>query len=499
MMWYNKVMNVLRRFVIFVVAVVIGFITPVSTYALGGRPTLDELQYYAEVGNRLWNGAGGGNCYGTLMGSTIFEKILSALLGMGLNEVAAAGVYSNMMAEGLGDGQLLIHEYGVDSRDDIGTWYRAATAYGPNGLYVQEKDVRDLYNVDIMHGMGPNGWSYGLRVLFLEVLAEHGVERYATEWDDERGVYVYQGRKYNYDGLVELLGEQEADRILLAVLDFFKRLYLDNEFYDRPFNSKGPLGRFVVGQNDIDAQGLAKYGITKGMSLSEALNLVATPHEAAELFFTTAEMPGWSTFNGHDNHGYRADEGLELIQSAGLTASGATSCNDNSGVVGTALALAWNRETEGRHAKDDPKPEYVTAMHTVGTWYTPGPCGSGGVCAPNGASCDIFVSTVMRYSGLDEDFPPYGPKTQQNYMAGHPELYQEIENMGNASNLEAGDIFVIAEGGNSHILIYMGIEDGKWMQASASFNGRTGEYFSYEEYGRNNGRYKYRIFRWVGN
>ena len=474
-------MNVLRRLVVFLMAIVVGVAAPVSTYALDE----EQMNFYAQNNILFYDPDGGGHtCYGTLMGSTIFEKMLSALLGMGLNEVAAAGVYSNMMAEGFGDGQLLIHEHGVDSRDDIGTWYGA-------GLYVTEADVRDLYNVDIMHGMGPNGWSYGLRVLFLEVLKEHGVEKYATEWDDVRGVYVYQGSKYNYDGLVENLGEKEADRILAAVLDYFDRLYLKNEFHDRAFNSNGQLGYFVVGQNDIDAQGLAKYGITKGMTIPEALNLVATPYEAAELFFTTAEMPGWSTFNGHENHGANADAGLELIHSAGLTASGAINCGNNGDIVNTALALAWNIETEGQHAKDDPKPEYERAMHSVGTWYPGGPCGSSGTCAPNGASCDIFVSTVMKHSGVDVDFPNYGPTSQGNHMLNHPDEYEEIPNLGDASNLQPGDIFVAFD---EHILIYMGIEDGKWMQASASFNGRTGEYFSYEEYVHSSG-VPYRIFR----
>lgn len=489
MMWYNRGMNVLRRLAVFLMAVIVSFVVPASTYAL----TEAQMDFYAQNNILFYDpdGNGGNTCYGTLMGSTIFEKMLSALLGMGLNEVAAAGVYSNMMAEGFGDGQLIVHEYGVDSRADIGTYYSAATAYGHDGLYVTEADVRDLYDVDIMHGMGPNGWSYGLRVLFLEVLKEHGVEKYATEWDDVRGVYVYQGSKYNYDGLVKNLGEKEADRILAAVLDYFDRLYLKNEFHDRAFNSNGQLGYFVVGQNDIDAQGLAKYGITKGMTIPEALNLVATPYEAAELFFTTAEMPGWSTFNGHENHGANADAGLELIHSAGLTASGAINCGNNGDIVNTALALAWNRETEGQHAKDDPKPEYERAMHSVGTWYPGGPCGSSGTCAPNGASCDIFVSTVMKYSGVDVDFPNYGPTRQGNHMLEHPDEYEEIPNLGDASNLQPGDIFVAFD---EHILIYMGIEDGKWMQASASFNGRTGEYFSYEEYVHGSG-VPYRIFR----
>jgi hypothetical protein len=476
-------MGLLKRFAIFLVATVVCFVAPASTYALSE----EQLNFYAQNGIFFYEpGAGGGNCYGTLMGSTVFEKVLSGLLNMGLNEVAAAGVYSNMMAEGFGNGGLLVHEYGVNSRAKIGTYYSAATAYGPNGLYVTEADVRDLYNPEIMHGMGPNGWSYGMRVFLLEVLEEYGVEKYATEWDDVNGVYTYDN--LSYDQMREQFGVKEADKVLTAVLDYFDRLYIKNEYADKGYN-------FIIMQNDIDAQGLSKYGIRQGMTLLEALNLVSTPLEAAELFFTTGEMWGLTTFGSHSSHGDKAYEGLELIRSAGLTASGATNCSGNGDIVETALALAWNMETEGRHDKSDPKPEYATAMRSVGTWYASGPCNGSGACAPNGASCDIFVSTVMRYSGADKEFPPYGPGRQQDYMLNNPEKYKEIDNLGDTSNLEAGDIFVVYANSHSHILIYMGVEDGKWMQASASFNGRTGEYFNYQEYGQ--GSDLYRIFRKV--
>lgn len=479
-------MKFLKRLFVAMMAVALVIVMPVSTYVSARELTNDEMFIYGKNGIYFYK-PGAKTCYGTLIGSTVFEKVLSGLMGMGLNEVAAAGVYSNMMAEGFGSGGLLTHEYGVNSRATIGTWYKAATYYGENGLLVKEEDVRDLYNPEIMHGIGPPGWSFGLRVYLLETLKEYGVEKYATEWDDEKGRYTYDG--LSYDQMVSQFGEDEADKVLTAVLNYFYKLYIKNDYKNNGYN-------FVIAQNDIDAQGLSKYGITAGMSLADALNRVSTPYEAAELFFTTGEMPGFTHFDERQNvHASKADEGLELIRSAGITASGALNCSGagNGDIVETALALAWDIETEGKHNKDDPKPEYDKAMHEVGTWYSSGPCGSDGSCAPNGASCDIFVSTVLKYSGVDKDFPAYGPLAQQNYMIAHPEKYQEIENLRSTSNLEAGDIFVVYGGGHSHILIYMGVVDGKWMQASASFNGRTGEYYSYEEYDQ--GGYLYKIFR----
>lgn len=460
-----------KRIFAVIVSFVMAFILPASTYALSEA----QLNFFAQ-NNILFYDPGAQTCgYGTLAGSTLYEKVLSYLMSTGLNEVAAAGVYGNMMREGLGGGALLTHEDGVDSRSDIGTWYTAATYYGENGLYVQEKDVRDLDNPEIMHGLGFIQWSFGRRVNFLNALAEAGgLDQYAREWDDARGVYVYDGM--SYDDMVTAIGQETTDAILWAELEFFNS---EHEGY-------------TVTADDISAQGLSKYGITSGMPIGEALNLVSTPEEAAELFFSTSEMPGFTKFNEKQmGRATSAVEGYELIKSAGLTASGATVCGNNDGIVNTALLLAWNRETEGSHGPNDPKPEYRAAMAAVGTG---GALWNGkGQQAPEGASCDQFVATVMRYSGADPDFPHFGPLVQMQHMLDHPEMYEEIENLQDTSNLQAGDVFVVGNENGRHIFIYMGVVDGKWMQASASFGGRTGEYFAYENYSDYGALY--RIFR----
>lgn len=136
-------------------------------------------------------------------------------------------------------------------------------------------------------------------------------------------------------------------------------------------------------------------------------------------------------------------------------------------IVNTAMLLSW----DGRgHSKSDPKPEYIQAMKAVGTYFTP--CRSNGDCAPVGASCDIFVSTVMRYSGSDPAFPATGPIVQENYMRSHPEKYSHVA-VSDVSQLLPGDILVATDNGRH---IYINLGGGK--QASASYNDRTGENFS---------------------
>ena len=162
-----------------------------------------------------------------------------------------------------------------------------------------------------------------------------------------------------------------------------------------------------------------------------------------------------------------------------------TASGGDGNIVNTALELSWDGKN---HGKNDPKPEYVQAMKEVGTYIKP--CRSaGGDCAPEGASCDIFVSTVMRYSGSDPTFPVSGPIVQENYMKSNPDKYTQV--MANdVSDLLPGDILVATDNGRH---IYINLGDG--MQASASFNDRTGEHFSGVYLSDSGGTRHYNVYR----
>lgn len=164
-----------------------------------------------------------------------------------------------------------------------------------------------------------------------------------------------------------------------------------------------------------------------------------------------------------------------------------TEAGGNGSIVDTAILLTW----DGRgHGKNQPKPEYVQAMKAVGTYYTP--CRNSSDCAPVGASCDIFVSTVMRYSGSDPNFPATSPAVQEQYMASHPELYTRVS-VSDVSQLLPGDILVTTQNGRH---IYLNLGGG--MQASASYNDRTGERFSgvyLSDGGTGNGVRNYNVYR----
>ena len=234
------------------------------------------------------------------------------------------------------------------------------------------------------------------------------------------------------------------------------------------------------------------------MSVLEALNLVSTSDQAAELFFTTSEMPGYTTFSGHPsatNRKTHAENGLKLINGAGIVASGSSKCSTGNGdgsIAALAVELSWPYEdgtcdaasgavdwtTNEAACYTTIKPSYREAMQEV-LGSEPG----GNYCASYGGSnngsldyyqdCGHFVATVVRKSGADPDFPLSHTGTMLAYLDQHKEKWTEIDNLGNTSNLEPGDIFVISSAEIGHIMIYTGSYSQYGDLASASLCGRT--------------------------
>lgn len=192
----------------------------------------------------------------------------------------------------------------------------------------------------------------------------------------------------------------------------------------------------------------------------------------------------------------------EMLRNAAKNASGGSSGSGSSGDSGgsgstcyapssgngdinaTAINLSWpNRD----HAPTDPKPEYREALNMsngVGT------LGEGDECSIGGYSCDAFLATVMRYSGVDESFPCCGAANQLDYLLRNQSIYEEITNTGNTSNLQPGDI----RASSGHVEIVVQLENGSYKIASASHCDRTADHW--RDYYASS---KFRIFRWRGN
>lgn len=221
------------------------------------------------------------------------------------------------------------------------------------------------------------------------------------------------------------------------------------------------------------AMGFSEEEARYGEGSSYVMNRFDAARDPAHPEGMNSNWPGRYVYDGvYDPNSVTTGFGA-FTKYAALGGSTTTNyCNSNNAgatITNTAINISWGDHWV--HDKSNPIPSYVEAMKAVGTYITP--CNSTG-CAPKGASCDIFVSTVIRYSGIDPNFPKIRPGGQEDYMKQHPEKYQLIETGRDASKLQTGDIFVMY---NHHIYIYIEI-DGKPGQASASFNNRTGEHYT---------------------
>ncbi len=157
-----------------------------------------------------------------------------------------------------------------------------------------------------------------------------------------------------------------------------------------------------------------------------------------------------------------------------------TSTYGNGDINKTALDLSWPDRTHDLH---DTKPAYTEALAQVGL------DSYGDEWVRIGASCDAFVATVLRFSGADPDVVCCGAANMLNYFATHPDLYEEVPNLDNSSNLQPGDI----RARPSHVEIYVVDESGTGRIASASHGDRTADHA--RDFYANS---EYRVFRFKG-
>ena len=135
----------------------------------------------------------------------------------------------------------------------------------------------------------------------------------------------------------------------------------------------------------------------------------------------------------------------------------------NGNLNATALALSW---ADRSHSLYDPNDAYKNALAAVGL------SNYSDAFAKIGASCDAFVATVLRFSGVDPNVPCCGAATMLNYFASHPEKYVEVPNVGSSANLQPGDIRASAK----HVEMYVVDESGSGRIASASHGDRTADH-----------------------
>jgi len=148
-------------------------------------------------------------------------------------------------------------------------------------------------------------------------------------------------------------------------------------------------------------------------------------------------------------------------------------------IVQTAINLAWPNASHG----SQPNPNYQAALakyNNVGYNATSG----------LGDDCGTFVSTVMRASGIDPNYPPIGTVVQAQYVINNPNLFKVTYPIKSTSQLQPGDILIINKGttevngkiipgadgtgAGGHTFIYLGPQAGGNNIAQASLGTLSG-------------------------
>ena len=181
---------------------------------------------------------------------------------------------------------------------------------------------------------------------------------------------------------------------------------------------------------------------------------------------TTVGASGEESTEGVDDsdEGSDSDGGEELP--TGGDGSG-VSCNGNDegskNLNAAAVALAWPEGTSSSktvYPGGSPS-EAFKAAHEK---FTPG---GGDACARAGASCDMFVATVVRYTGYDDKYPLGAVPDQYDYVKKHSDLWEVIDwSDGDKSKVKPGDIII--ENGQGHTQMIVEDSDGNIKYASAS-------------------------------
>lgn len=386
--------------------------------------------------------------------------------------------------------------------------YEALPESGSGGSSSTNIDVSDnkLYNGDqviadsimerikenqAIYEEAANKYGFPWQIIGVLHIKETGAQRYnPANGQGAYQLYSYTDGGTNVNAFLPAgdIDEAEFRRQTDIVADLIANSYgsgLD-------LNTEGGVKRFFFQYNGV-AQVYIAQARDLGFSEEEANWGEGSPYvmNMADAQRDPTQNPNWKIIvtDGGEAVNYPAHvvPGAYLMYSV-LGGVGSLCSTGDGGINDTALLLSW--PDRGHDPWNDPKPEYREALRAengVGTR------GEGDACSINGNSCDAFVATVMRYSKADEDFPCCGIGNETDgwsqtwYLSSHPELYEEIPNIGSAENMQPGDIRIKP---GHHIEMYVVLEDGTGAIASASHCDRTGDHAS--PYYADSG---YKIFR----
>lgn len=204
-------------------------------------------------------------------------------------------------------------------------------------------------------------------------------------------------------------------------------------------------------------------------AMNEILNDLAKTKNFTIIDWAGVAPPNYSPGNLHPNgkYGNMAETVVNTVGEPAASAPGTPGSGDTGDgivkgdAVKTALGLAWDtKQDQGKIKKSDAKPSFQAAM----------PKYNGSTAATSWSDCGVFISTVMRASGVDPNYPIQGTTVMLPYLRNHPEKYTIItEDATSASQLQPGDIII----NDHHTMLFVGQQPGGYDTVDSSFNDRV--------------------------
>lgn len=227
----------------------------------------------------------------------------------------------------------------------------------------------------------------------------------------------------------------------------------------------------------IDTYGIPTWPEGDGVNRVPA-NQVAGLTPRVEYFFTN---------NGH--------AWAERMREECGDGGGVLNCSPGGGngdINDTAIAMSW---PESSPQSRGPNQAYLEGIRAINQERVTNNCITMLVNGESsGASCDLFVATVLRNT-VDPNFHIWLTDTQYVYLRNNPNFEHVVDGRSRAATTEdmrPGDILVL----NGHIMLYVELPDGTGRIADASCASRTASHHGPPYFSDWRGNYS--VFRWSG-
>lgn len=394
--------------------------------------------------------------------------VLNFLVGHNYSKNASAGIVGNLMAESglktnvleggkVVDSTYVLYDLSSDSSNypnkgfGLGQWTTASrqkalqTFANNNGLTVTSLEAQLGYLITELSARGFSSESMSsdsLEESTFKIFDKFEVPG-SSFWTTVNGTY------YNdYDPTS--LSELSAEKTPAAYKAFNRRLSFANSALKKIDNSN-LTGSFASSCEDTETSGSAsdpeKIRETGGDSSTPT-----TPSPESEPQVEQPEQSEQQPTQPESEHLTSSSSVANQIAQLAVSMAWPYSSGANAGYCksSSGTLIKWNTKNKPSECSSSLKEENAAVLSSL----------YGNAKVSRAKDCSWFVADVIKYLKVDQSFPSGGSAGITNYLS-KTSKWIEVQNLGNTSNLQPGDVFSI----NGHVMIYVGSYGGRYGNA----------------------------------